>query len=114
MNASEREVADALTALHVQWEYEPRLFVLEENERGHITRGFRPDFWLPKYDFFIEVTKAKQPNITDKNRKARQTRERYGARIEFVYRAHFTDLESRIKELLQIAKTPVEASPETP
>jgi hypothetical protein len=105
VNASEREVAEALTALHVAWEYEPRLFILETDERGNILKGFRPDFYLTKYDFFIEVTRAKQPNTTEKKHKARLAKELYpGTRIEFIYRTHFKDLESRVKKLLQLAK----------
>lgn len=101
MFASEREVADVLDKLHVEWEYEPRLFELKHNAKGHILEGFRPDFYLPKYNLYIEVTKGKQKHVTDKHRKARLVQELYeDVRIGFVYKAHFEDLTTRVKELL--------------
>lgn len=87
------------------WEYEPRLFVLEADDHGNVLKGFRPDFYLPKWDLFIEVTKAKQAYVTDKHRKARLTKELYpGTRIEFVYRHHFQDLPARVKEIVDLAR----------
>ena len=65
MIQSEREVAAVLDSLHVAWEYEPRLFVFLEDEKGFVREGFRPDFYLPRYDLYIEVTKAKQANQSD-------------------------------------------------
>lgn len=101
MIPSEREVADALDALHLDWEYEPRLFVLRE-EDGVVQEGFRPDFYVIKHDLYIEVTKGKQPYVTRKNRKARMTRELYpGVYVEIIYRAHFDDLRGRILEIIE-------------
>lgn len=103
MNPSELEVAEALDALHIPWIYEPTLFVFEASATGMPKRGFRPDFYLPVQDIYIEVTKARQRNVTDKNRKARTVRELYPeVRVELIYRAHFRDLRGRIEEILAL------------
>lgn len=112
MIPSEREVADVLDELHLMWVYEPRLFVLR-TEDGAVKEGFRPDFYLPIYDVYIEVTKGKQPHATRKNRKARLARELYpGTCIELIYRAHFDDLKARILEIIEIARAPRDLYPE--
>ena len=57
--------------------YEPRTFVLEEDEEGRVIEAFTPDFYLPEQDLFLEVTVMKQSLVTRKNRKLRKLRERY-------------------------------------
>jgi hypothetical protein len=61
----------------VRWEYEPRSFVLEEDEEGRILEAFTPDFYLPEQDLYLEVTVMKQSLITRKNRKIRKLKARY-------------------------------------
>jgi len=105
LNPSEQQVADCLDGLHLAWEYEPNLFVLEEHEDGTIKEGFRPDFYIPKYDAYIEVTMARQAHTTRKNRKARLMRQLYpGTFVELIYRHHFEDLKQRILEILEDAQ----------
>jgi hypothetical protein len=105
MNDSERQVAEALNALHLRWEYEPRLFVLTSKEDGNISEAFRPDFYLPDHDIYIEVTMMKQEYTTKKNHKVKLTRKLYpGTKIELIYRTHFPDLRARILEILQTAE----------
>ena len=66
-----------------------------------IKEGFRPDFYLPKFDLYIEVTMAKQANVTDKNRKVRLLREKYpGTKIAIIYRRDFENLKERLLELI--------------
>jgi len=38
-------------------------------------QAFTPDFYLPAYDLFIEITTLNQKLVTKKNRKARRLRE---------------------------------------
>lgn len=102
-NKSEQEVADTLDALKVAWVYEPTLFVLKEDEAGNPKEGFRPDFYLPKLDIYIEVTMGKQSNVTGKNRKARLANEIHGARVWIIYGRDFKRLKERILEVLQEA-----------
>ena len=102
MIQSEREVAAVLDSLHVAWEYEPRLFVFLEDEKGFVREGFRPDFYLPKFDLYIEVTKAKQANVTPKNKKVRTLRELYPeVKISVIYRRDFDNLRERVLELIR-------------
>jgi hypothetical protein len=49
--------------------------VLERDRAGNIVQAFTPDFYLPAYDRFIEVTTLNQKLVTKKNRKARLLRE---------------------------------------
>jgi hypothetical protein len=74
---SEGEIARLLDFYGVRWEYEPRSFVLEWDAQGRPTQSFTPDFYLPDYDLFLEVTTLK-PSLTNrKNRKIRRMRELY-------------------------------------
>ena len=89
MNTSEQATADLLDSLGVRWEYEPWEFVLARNDDGVTLEGFRPDFYICEHDFYIEVTMARQPHTTRKNRKARLTRQLHGVRVEILYRRDF-------------------------
>ena len=61
----------------VGWEYEPTTFVLRRDSRGRVTNAFTPDFYLPHYDIYIEITTLRQALVTKKNRKLRQLRHAY-------------------------------------
>lgn len=105
MIVSEREVARVLDELRVEWQYEPTLFIFEQDEKGLVRKGFRPDFYLPRYNLYLEVTMAKQANITKKNQKVRIAKELYpGTKIEIIYKRDFDNLKERILELIQAAK----------
>ncbi|HZQ56957.1 MAG TPA: hypothetical protein VFA84_02910 [Acidimicrobiales bacterium] len=54
------------------WEYEPTTFVLEWDRAGRPVQAFTPDFYLPAYDLFIEITTLNQKLVTKKNRKVRR------------------------------------------
>jgi hypothetical protein len=72
---SERQFAKLLDFYGIDWEYEPRTFVLERGRDGSPTQAFTPDFFLPAYDLFIEITTMNQKLVTKKNRKVRRLRE---------------------------------------
>jgi hypoxanthine phosphoribosyltransferase len=76
-NQAEVEVAALLDFYGIPWDYEPRAFVLEEDDRGRVLEATRPDFYLPEQDLYLEVTTMKQSLVTRKNRKIRKLRERY-------------------------------------
>ncbi len=44
---------------------------------GNVLQRFTPDFYLPVYDLYIEITTLNQKLVTKKNRKVRRLRERY-------------------------------------
>ena len=61
---AELECAKVLDYYDVPWEYEPRTFVLEEDENGRVTKAFTPDFYLPEQDLYVEITAMKQSLVT--------------------------------------------------
>jgi hypothetical protein len=73
---SERRFAAMLDFYGIEWQYEPRTFVLDE-DHGAVRSAFTPDFYLPAFDLYVELTTLRQKLVTKKNRKARQLRERY-------------------------------------
>lgn len=77
VNEAEAECARILDFHGIPWEYEPRSFVLEQDEDGRVLEAFTPDFYLPDQELYLEVTVMKQSLITRKNRKIRKLRERY-------------------------------------
>jgi hypothetical protein len=44
---------------------------------GNPTQAFSPDFYVPAYDLYIEITTLNQKLVTKKNRKARMVQEMY-------------------------------------
>ena len=72
---AERQLAKLLDFYGIEWQYEPRTFVLDRDEDGNATRGFTPDFYLPAYDLYIEITTLSQKLVTKKNAKVRRLRE---------------------------------------
>lgn len=74
---SEAELARILDFYHIAWQYEPRTFAIEWDDEGNVASSFTPDFYLPDHDLYIELTTAKQPLVTRKNRKIRCLRELY-------------------------------------
>ena len=76
-HASERQFARLLDFYQIEWEYEPRSFDLEWDRAGNVTQRFTPDFYLPAYDLYIEITTMAQKLVTKKNRKVRRLQELY-------------------------------------
>ena len=77
VSQAELECAKVLDYYGIPWEYEPRTFVLEEDEDGRVLEAFTPDFYLPEQDLYVELTVMKQSLVTRKNRKLRKLRARY-------------------------------------
>jgi hypothetical protein len=76
-HASERQFARLLDFYQIEWDYEPRSFDLERDKQGNVTQRFTPDFYLPAYDLYIEITTMSQKLVTRKNRKVRRLQEQY-------------------------------------
>lgn len=74
---SERQFAELLDFYGVEWRYEPETFVLSRNESGEVTEAFTPDFYLPQFARYVEITTARQKYLTRKNGKVRRLGERY-------------------------------------
>ena len=84
---AELECAKVLDYYRVPWEYEPRTFVLEQDDDGRVLEAFTPDFYLPDQDLYVELTVMKQSLVARKNRKLRKLRERYpGVKVKLFYK----------------------------
>ncbi len=95
---SERELADLLDSYGVSWEYEPTTFVLEEDDDGNPSSAFTPDFYLPDFDTYIEVTTMRQPLVTRKHRKIRKLAEvRPDVRVKILYRRDILRLDAKYR-----------------
>jgi hypoxanthine phosphoribosyltransferase len=76
-HASERQFARLLDFYAIDWEYEPTSFDIDFDADGVVVARFTPDFYLPDYDLYIEITTLNQKLVTKKNRKVRRLREHY-------------------------------------
>jgi hypothetical protein len=76
-HASERQFAKLLEFYEIAYEYEPTSFDIDWDKDGAVTQRFTPDFYLPDYDLYIEITTLNQKLVTKKNRKVRRLREHY-------------------------------------
>jgi hypoxanthine phosphoribosyltransferase len=61
----------------VEWQYEPREFAIKFDKNGDPSKFFRPDFYLPDENLYIEITTMSQKLVTKKNKKLRLLRELY-------------------------------------
>ena len=90
---SERQFAKLLDFYGISWEYEPRTFTLERDKQDRPMQAFTPDFYLPAYDLYIEITTLNQRLVTKKNRKARRLRELHPeVRVKVLYQRDYLHL----------------------
>jgi predicted nuclease of restriction endonuclease-like RecB superfamily len=52
MSRAEKEVADVLKELKIQWTYEQPVFIWDENKRPRV---WTPDFYLTQFGVYVEV-----------------------------------------------------------
>jgi hypothetical protein len=90
---SERQFARLLDFYRVEWEYEPTAFPIEWDAAGQPSQHFRPDFYLPTFGLYIEITTLNQRLVTKKNRKVRRLRELHpDVRIKVLYQRDYLSL----------------------
>ena len=90
---SEREFAKILDFYGIGWQYEPRTFPVEWDADGNPIISFTPDFYLPYYDLYIELTTLNQKLVTKKNRKLKRLRALYpDINIKLFYKKDFQSL----------------------
>jgi hypothetical protein len=107
---SERQFAKLLEFYGIAWEYEPRTFALEWDRNGRPAQAFTPDFYLPAYDLYIEITTLNQRLVTKKNRKARRLTELYpDIAIRVLYQRDYLHLLVKygLEPPSQLADTPL-------
>ncbi len=85
-HSSEEEFAKLLDFYRIRWLYEPKTFILECDSEGNITSAFTPDFYLPDFDLYIELTTQRQRLVNYKNRKIKRLKELYpNVNIKMIY-----------------------------
>jgi hypothetical protein len=90
---SEEVFANLLDFYRIAWDYEPRSFPLQWDKDGKVSEAFTPDFYLPEFDLYVELTTMKQANVTRKNRKIRLLRAIYPhVNIQVFYQKDVQDL----------------------
>lgn len=90
---TERQFAKLLDFYGITWQYEPTTFVLEWDRQGNPAQAFSPDFYLPAYQLYIEITTLSQRLVTKKNRKVRRLRELYpDVKIKIFYSRDYLNL----------------------
>jgi hypothetical protein len=90
---SEEMFANLLDFYRIAWEYEPRSFPVKYDQDGGVLEAFTPDFYLPEFDLYVELTTMKQSLVTRKNRKVRLLRELYPhLNIQVFYQKDFENL----------------------
>ncbi|MDD4296890.1 MAG: cytidylate kinase family protein [Ruminiclostridium sp.] len=93
---AEEEFARILDMYGIEWEYEPRTFPVQWDAEGNVTMAFSPDFYLTKFDTYIEITTMEQRYVTTKNKKVKRLRELYpNININIVYKRDFHTLLKR-------------------
>lgn len=93
---SEELFANLLDFYRIAWEYEPRSFPLQWDKEGKVMEAFTPDFYLPDFDLYVELTTMKQSLVTKKNRKVKLLRAIYPhINIQVFYQKDFQDLVSK-------------------
>lgn len=90
---SEEMFANLLDFYRIPWEYEPRSFPLQWDKDGNVAEAFTPDFYLPEFDLYVELTTMKQSLVTRKNRKVKLLRAIYPhVNIQVFYQKDYQDL----------------------
>ncbi len=90
---SEEMFANLLDFYRIAWEYEPRSFPVSYDSNGAVLEAFTPDFFLPEFNLYVELTTMKQSLVTRKNRKVRLLRELYPhLNIQVFYQKDFENL----------------------
>lgn len=74
---SEEIFANLLDFYRIAWEYEARSFPVQWDRDGKVLVAFTPDFYLPEFDLYVELTTMKQAHVTRKNRKVKLLKQIY-------------------------------------
>lgn len=82
----------------MKWEYEPTTFVLETDDEGRPRSAFTPDFYLPDFDTYVEVTTMRQSLVTAKHRKIRRLGVTHpSVRVKLLYRRDIQQLDAKYR-----------------
>lgn len=94
---SEAEFAQLLDFYGVEWRYEAACFALVRDKAGNVSESYVPDFYLPQFNLFVELTTMKQRLVTKKNAKIRRFRSLYpDIPFKVFYRRDFRKLQMKM------------------
>lgn len=89
----EAEFARLLDYYGIPWCYEPTTFPLAYDPQGAVKEAVTPDFYLPPFDLYVELTTLRQSSITRKHHKIRRLTELYpGVEIRLLNRRQMRGL----------------------
>ena len=91
---AERALAELFDRHGIRWHYEPHVFEIRRGPDGRTTEAFRPDFYLPDLDLYVECTTMKQSLTSRKTRKARHAQSLHGIVCVVLYRRDLERLSS--------------------
>jgi hypothetical protein len=92
-HVSERQFAMLLDFYEIEWAYEPTTFEISWDGSGAPTQRFAPDFYLPDFDLYIEITTLSQKLVTKKNRKVRRLHALYpDVKCKILYQRDYLNL----------------------
>ncbi len=98
-NESEEEFAHLLDLYHIEWKYEPKFFPIEWDEQNNVTMAFSPDFYLPKFNVYLELTTMNQRYVSAKKKKLKRLKELYpGVNVKIIYKSVFLSLIQRFED----------------
>ncbi|MCA9877591.1 MAG: hypothetical protein KC442_07410, partial [Thermomicrobiales bacterium] len=90
---AETQLSHVLTFYGIRWSYEPTTFAVRWGPNGEPLQFVTPDFYLPDYDCYLELTTMRQRLVTRKNRKFRLLRENYpNVNVRILYLRDFERL----------------------
>lgn len=85
----EEAFARTLDQHGILWQYKYRTFAVEWDDDGNFVDSFTPDFYLPLFDLYVELTVPNHHEAGGKARKVRLLRQqRPGLRIELLSLFH--------------------------
>lgn len=93
VHPSEEMFAHLLDFYRIAWEYEPKSFPIQWDKDGKVMEAFTPDFYLPEFDLYLELTTMKQAHVTRKNRKIKLVKQLYPhVNIRVFYQKDFENM----------------------
>ena len=97
-HTSEFEFSELLNLYNIEWIYEPTSYPLKWGSDGSIKMMFKPDFYLPVYNLYIEITTMNQKLVTKKNKKLKLAKRLYpGVRFKIIYEFQYIELLKKYK-----------------
>ncbi len=95
---SEYNFSELLTLYNISWIYEPTSFPLKWGSSGNISMMFRPDFYLPDHNLYIEITTMEQKHVTKKNKKIKLAKKLYPQlNFKIIYDVQYQELLNNYK-----------------